>query len=204
MMAVKIKPLTKQQLAEFFNDYRGVFPDWAVEHDTGLVRVQGPIKQHIAFEALRDGAYRPSSAIEVLVTPGTRILSSFLDIKHREILPRDHVARMPKVIKAMEEQFQPSIRRPLDITEVLRLGEYEVARDRVENANHLSALAALNAYVGNIERALLWCKQVEELLKKKGTKLADWELRLAQFAQRLREAIERDEQQSFLGAMTHH
>ncbi len=38
-MAVKIKLITKAQLAEFFKGiYRDAFPDWHVEHDVVLVR----------------------------------------------------------------------------------------------------------------------------------------------------------------------
>jgi len=104
-MPVKIKPLTKQQLFEYFKVYRDAFPDWAVENEVVLVRLQGPIKQCIAFEALRGGAYRPSSSVEVLVSDGVRILFSFLDIKNREILPRDYLVKWPRIVKAMEEQF---------------------------------------------------------------------------------------------------
>jgi hypothetical protein len=199
MMAVKTRPLTNQQLAEFFGDYRKVFASWSVEHDVVLVRGQGPIVQRIGFEPLRDGAYRPSCSVEVLIV-GVRILHRYLDIKHREILPRNHVAKMPLVIKAMEEQFQPSIRKPLDVGEVVRLGEQEVARDSIDNANHLSALAALNAHVGDAQRALHWCERVDERLAKKGAHLADWETRLLRFAMGLREALKRGDQQAFLAA----
>src|SRR2546426_8957898 len=137
-MPVKIKPLTKQQLFEYSKVYRDAFPDWAVENEVVLVRLQGPIKQCIAFEALRGGAYRPSSSVEVSVSDGVRILFSFLDIKNREILPRDYLVKWPRIVKAMEEQFRPPIRRPLDVAEVLRLGEQEVARDQIENVNHFS------------------------------------------------------------------
>ncbi len=199
-MPVKIKPLTKQQLFEYFKVYRDAFPDWAVENDVVLVRRRGPIEQCIAFEALRDGAYRPSSSVALLVTRGVHvhILSSFLDIKHREILPREHLVKWPRIVKAMEEQFQPPIRRPLDVAEVLRLGEQEVARDRIENVNYFSGLAALNAYVGDAERALFWCNRVEEQLKKRDIQPTDWELRRAQFTRQLHEAIDRRQERTFL------
>ncbi len=56
---MKIRPVTMKQLREYFKDYRSAFPDWAVEHDVVLARSEGPIKQHIAFEALRTGYTGP-------------------------------------------------------------------------------------------------------------------------------------------------
>jgi len=196
-MAVKIKPMTKTQLVEYFRVYRDAFPDWRVEHDVVLVRSNGPIKQHIAFEALRAGSYRPSCSIQVLVAPEVRLLTRFLDIKHRELLPRDHSAKWPDMVKAMEEQFLPSVRKALNTAEVLQLGEEAVARDKIDNINYSSGLAALNAYVGNMDRALWWCERINTQLAAKEREPADWEQHLATFAQQLREAITTGRVQSF-------
>jgi hypothetical protein len=197
-MAIKITPLTKRQLIGYFKDYREAFPDWGVEHDVVLVRSHGPVKQHVAFEALRSGAYRPSCSVEVLVTPGVRVLTRFLDIKHREVLPREHAAKRPLVLKAMEDQFQPSVRSPLDATEVLRLTEEEVVRDRIDKTHHSVALAALNAYVGNLDRAAWWCDRVPIQLAGLGREPADWEQEHAEYVQQLRQAITRGQAQAFL------
>ncbi len=60
------------------------------------------------------------------------------------------------MVKAMEEQFLPSVRKPLDTAEVLKLAEEEVVRDKIDNINYLSSgLAALNAYVGNMDRPVV-------------------------------------------------
>jgi hypothetical protein len=197
-MPINVKPLTKRQLIECFTDYRGAFPDWTVEHDVVLTRSEGPLKQHIAFEALRSGAYRPSCSVEVLVTLEVRILFCFLDIKHREVYPREHLAKWPGLVRAMEEQFQPPVRNPLDVLEVFRLEEEAVVRDRIENVNHFCALAALGAFLGYAESALLWCDRAERDLKNQGHQPAEWELRQAQFARRLREAIEAGQAELFL------
>ena len=90
-MAIKITALTKRQLVGYFDDYRDAFPGWNVEHDVDFARTQGPVKQHVALEALRSGTYRPSCSVEILVTPGVPVLTRFLDIKHREVLPREAV-----------------------------------------------------------------------------------------------------------------
>ena len=197
-MSIKIKPLTKRQLAEYFSDYRAAFPDWTEEHDVVLTRSGGPIKQHIAFEALRGGAYRPSCSVEILITLGVRILHRFLDIRHREVYPRQHLERWPQVVKAMEEQFEPPIRKPLEVLEVLRLEEEEIARVGFENINDFCGVAALHAYLGHAETALLWCDRADESLKSQGRQPPGWELRQAQFARRLREAIGAGQEESFL------
>jgi len=185
---VKIRPLTKQELTKYFSDYRREFPDWAVEHDVVLTRQQEPLKQRIAFEALRDGTYRPSHSMDVLIAPDVGIL------------PREHAGKWRQVVRAMEEQFQPSIRKPLDVVEVLRLGEQEVALSPQANANYLTGLAALSAYVGDVERALSWSDRVEERLRSQGRPPAPWELRLADFNRRLRQAVQSGQQRAFLQA----
>lgn len=198
-MAVQIKPLTKTQLVGYFNAYREKFPEWDVESDVVLVRAVGPIKQRIAFEALRSGAYRPSCSVNVIDPPdGAQVLFRFLDIKHREVLPREHAAKFSLVLKAMEEQFQPGVRNSLDVAEVLKLAEEEVARDRIENVNHSCALATLNAYLGNTERALWWCDRLEAQLANLGRDPADWELRKRDFTRQLRNAVHRGETHAFL------
>ncbi|HWA49608.1 MAG TPA: hypothetical protein VG742_15150 [Dongiaceae bacterium] len=194
-----IKPLTKRQLIEYFQVYRDAFPEWAVEHDVVLVRTQGPVTQYISFEALRSGAYRPACSVEVAGPPNrVQMLFRFLDIKHRQVLPREHPTMWPRVLKAMEEQFFPSIRRPLDVAEVLRLAEEEVQRDRIDNINFSAGLAVLNAHVGNTERALLWCEQAERQAAGRGPTAADWELQQVQFTRELREVFENGDRESLL------
>jgi hypothetical protein len=191
-MAIKITPLTKRQLVEYFQVYREAFPDWAVEHDVMLTRTHGPIKQLIDFQAQRSGAYRPSGGVRILlpIPDGCSILHQYLDVKHREILPREHPSKWPLVLKAMEEQFVPPIRKPLDVAETLRFGEEEAIRDRIDNMNYTMGLAAINAYLGNAERAIYWCHRVEERAANMGRPLADWEIRKKDFAHELREALE--------------
>ena len=199
-MSIKITPMTKRQLIGFFNEYRGNFPGWDVEHDLVFVRSEGLVKQHIAFEALRSGAYRPSCSVEVLATPGARVLHRFLNIKHREVLPREHATKRSLVLEAMEDQFQPSIRGPLNVAEVLRLTEEEVIRDKIDNINYSVALAALNAYVGNLDRATRWCDQVSIQLAETKREPADWEREYVIYTQQLRQAIIHGQEQAFLQA----
>jgi len=201
-MATTVKPLTKAQLIRFVQDYHSAFPDWHVEHDVVLVRSQGPLRQHIAFEALRDGAYRPSCSVEVLLAPEARVLARFLDIKHREVLPREHVAKLPSVVRAMESDFLPPVRRPLHVEKVLQLAEEDATKSKIETLQYSNALAALNAFVGNSDRALSWCDRVMQQIAAIRETPADWEQRQGQFAVHLREAILREEAHAFLDRKT--
>jgi hypothetical protein len=197
-----ILPMTKKELLKYFKDYREAFPDWTVKDDVVLVRSTGPVEQQIGFENLRAGAYRPSCSVRILCAPPyTAILLRWLDIKHRQILPREHSSKFTSVVNAMEEQFVPAIRRPLDTEEVLQLGEEEAVRDRIDNINHSIGLAALNAYLGRTERALSWCNRVREQLADRGRPLADWETKQADFGEGLREAINSNRETSFLQGM---
>jgi hypothetical protein len=203
-MPIKITPLTKKQLIDYFHVYRAAFPDWVVEHDVVLTRVHGPLKQNIAFEALRSGAYRPSCGIDILlrIPDGCGILDQFLDVKHRQVLPREHATKWPLVLKAMEEQFMPPIRKPLEVTETLELAE-DVVRLNPDNINinFSTALAALNAYLGDAQRALYWCDRVAESAANKSRGLADWEARKTKFIRELRQSIEDGKEREFLVAV---
>lgn len=186
-----MKPLTKAQLVGYFRDYREVFPEWLVEHEVVLYRSVGPVKQMIGFEALRSGAYRPSHSVEVAGLPdGGQVLFEFLDVRHREVLPREHAAKCPLVVKAMEDQFLPALREPLKPTEVLRLGEESVVRWKVESPATFSSLATLSAHLGDLDRSLRWCDRSDSGLAGRGRELADWEVRLVSFNQHLRRAIQ--------------
>lgn len=199
-MAVKIVPLTKKQLVGYFQPYRDALPDWGTEYDVMLTRTHGPLRQAIHFQALRSGAYRPSHAVDILVRvpDGCSILHRHLDVKHREVLPRDHAAKWPLVLRAMEEQFLPPIRKPLDVAEVLRLAEAETDRDHIANINYLTGLTVLNAYLGKAERAIFWCGRVEETAAHLGRPLGDWETRKRCFILDLQQAIKAGKEQEFL------
>ena len=54
------------------------------------------------------------------------------------------------MVAAMEQQFRPLIRKPMDLREVKRLCEQEAR----ESTNDLCMLAILNAYLGEREQAL--------------------------------------------------
>jgi hypothetical protein len=197
--------MTKAELISIFKDYRDAFPMWSVEHDVVLARAVGPVKQFIAFEDLSSGDYRPSNRIEVEGPPdGGQLLFQFLDYPYRQVRPREHAAKWPLVVKAMEEQFLPPVREPLGLARVLQLSEEQIAREGIENSVYFSTLAALSVYLGDLDRALRWCDRSSSRLASLGREPADWELRLGSFNQQLRASIQTGRAREFLQERAHH
>ncbi len=194
------QPLTKKELKAFFEPYRQTFSDWEVEHDVVLARKQGPLRQTIYIEGLRYAAYRPGHSVRLLINipDGCDLLHQFLDGKNRQVERREHPTKWSLVLKAMEEQFLPSIRLPLNVAETLRLAEEEARQDGFDNINSLTGLAVLNAYLENPERAVYWCGRVEETAANLERPLGDWETRKRQYALDLKQAIKIGEERKFL------
>ena len=177
--------MTKAELRKYVEAYRPLFCNWTAVRDEGFVRVTGPIAQKIWFENLRSGAYRPVAGVSILVARGGSMLHQFLDIRNREVLPREHDSNFENVCQAMCDQFVPSIISPLDASEVCRLCE-ERATGRINDAHSLSAL---NAYLGDFDAARKWLDTLKRLTKDR-TDLEDWEENCVRAANALEQAIE--------------
>jgi hypothetical protein len=197
MMAIPL-PLTKKQLAEIVQSYAAVFSDWTVVGGDRLVRVHGPILQQIGFETLRSGAYRPAGGLRALPLTTVRMLHQFLDVKHRQTLLREHPAKWKGVVTAMEQQFCPSIREPLDLVVIEGLCK-QAAR---ESSNDLCMLALLHAYLGKKEDAISCCERIKHAGLPTLAPLQDWEQRHRDFGSQLRTAIEEGNERHFLDAAT--
>lgn len=197
-MKVSIKSLTKKQLSEIVSCYARAFTDWNTVSADRLIRFNGPLLQQIGFEVLRSGAYRPSSAIRVLIAPNVVLLPQFLDISHREIFLREHPTKWERVVLAMEEQIRPSVRKPLEVKEVIELCTSLAAG----SANDICGLSALNAYVGNYDGALEYCRLLDEKMFSIGRPLEEWEELYWQYTKGLATAILEGGVDSFLQAHT--
>jgi hypothetical protein len=195
------RPLSRKELKQFFEPYRQAFPDWTVEHDVMLTRKQGPLRQGMFLHRLGYAAYRPEHFIDLSISipDGCGLIHQHLDVKHRQVERLAHERMWAKVLKAMEEQFVPSIRKPLDVAQTLWLAELEVERNQVDNVNHFVGLAALNAYLGNSEKALHWCDRGERSVRdwiaeyeaaSINISVPDWMARKREYALALRQAIE--------------
>lgn len=193
-MATRTPPMTAKRLHEFVKAYAPSFPDWSLVNDEYFIRFEGPVAQVVGFEALRSGAYRPANGIRILVAPKAAMLLQFLDIKHRETFATEHEQKMNRVIEAMENQFHPSIRRPLNPKEVLELCEASAS----EKVNDAYALSALNASCGNRERAIEWLNVLSRLTEQSEQELFDWEQEYMGFGKRLRVEIESQNELAFL------
>lgn len=185
-----IEPLTDRELVKYVRVYRDAFPDWNVEHKVVLTRTSGPISQQISFQSLRSGAYRPSCSIWVAGPPDkSQLLWQFLKNPLEQVDRRQHDTKCPLVLKAMEEQFVPRVREPLNIGEVFHLAEEQAERDHIENIRYFNGLATLSAHLGQTDDALHWCNRAEASLEKIGRDPAEWELSQASFARQLRDEL---------------
>lgn len=203
-MSDRFKQLTKSQLVAYFKDYREAFPEWSVENELVLYRSAGLVKQIITLEDLRSGGYRPLHYVNFPGPPNRgQLLYGFLSVRYRQIRPREHIAKWPLVVKAMEEEFLPPVREPLDPAQVLRYAEEKVTRPETENANVLASLAVLSVYLGDSDRALKWCDRSISRLANIGRDLAAWEMQLASFNQRLRQAVQAGSAREFLQEESH-
>jgi hypothetical protein len=188
------RPLNKRQLAEIVDYYATAFAGWDLINGEVFARAQGPIVQHLGFEPLRYAAYRPWSAIGTLPLPTVRMLHQMLDVKHRQIEMRAHPTRWTSVVEAIEQQFYPSVRKPLNLEEVKGRCE-QSAR---ESTNDLCMLAILSAYLGNKEQALSYCDRIQTSPLPTLAPRLDWEQRHKEFGRQLRQAIEAGTERQFL------
>ena len=192
-MAIPL-PLTKKQLRGIVESYAQVFSDWKLVGGDRLERSSGPVVQQIGFEALRSGAYRPMGAIWARPLPTVAMLHQFLDVKHRQVLLREHPTKWKGIVAAMEQQFCPLIRQPLDLREVQRLCEKAAKK----STNDLCMLAILHAYLGEREQALSCCDRMQTSPSPTLAPRLDWEERHREFGLQLRRAIETGNERRFL------
>ena len=197
-----MKPLTKKELKEYFQVYRDAFPEWEADVPYALSRTCGPVTQVIGFQILSGGLYRPSCTIRVSgpLDQGWQLLPQMLDVKHREVSRREHAEKWPKVLKAIEEQFVPNVRKPLDVAEVLQIADKDAEQSGITNQQYLNGLAVLNSYKGRDDRAIEWCDRAEASFNEFAAAVppADWMLKQVEFTRQLREAIQGGRGKDFL------
>lgn len=192
-MAIPL-PISKVQLTNVVKHYATVFPGWEMFAGVGFFRTEGPIRQQIGFEALPSGAYRPSCGIRALPLPTARMLFRHLDVRHRQVLFRQHESRWKDIVAAMEQQFMPAIRKPIDLEEVAELCERE-ARNAT---NDLAMLAILYAWLGRKDEAIRCCESLEHAPPPALAPRLDWETRHIEFSRALAKAISTGTECSFL------
>jgi len=192
------KPMTKKQIRDVVTEYATRFPEWTMFTDgMAFTRNLGPIQQMIWFQGLRTGAYRPMHVINTTALSTPRMLTQMLDVRNREATLKQHAVRMPPMLAAMEHQFRPDIRKPLDIAEVLELCEAEA---RPDSTNDLAMLAILYAWLGRDTNALECCEQMQHCSLPTLAPIPEWEDAMRAFGRDLAKAVEAGMAREFLGA----
>ena len=194
----KYKPMTKAQLKVVVADYAAALPDWKLAYDrTALVRNFGPVQQMIWFQALRTGDYRPTHVVNTTALSMPRMLPQILDVRNRESSQKQHATRMPNMLAAMEHQFKPDIRKPLDIAEVLALCEAE-AGEVSDTTNNMAMLAILNAWLGHDGDALEYCERMQFCPLPTLAPMPAWEESMRSFGRDLAKAVKAGTEHAFL------
>ena len=188
------RQLTRKQLGEIVESYATVFADWKIINGQVFARSHGPIVQHVGFEALRSGAYRPWCGISCLSMPTVSMLYQLLDVKHRQVLLREHPSMRKDVAAAMEQQFRPSIHKPLDLGEIRGLCREEAR----ETTNDLCMLAVLHAYLGETKQSLSYCERMQAVPPPTLAPRLDLEQRRKEFGQQLMRSILTGSERQFL------
>jgi hypothetical protein len=191
---VAYKAITKKELASVVDDFSSALPGWQVLGKAVVYRDCGPIRQIIWFQALRTGAYRPMHGISALSQPLARMLPQMLDVRNRETKLSQHSERLSKMLAAMEQQFQPAIRKPLDIAEVAKLCEAEAR----ETTNDLTMLAVLHAWLGHKTEALDYCERLQHCPMPTLAPIPEWEEEMRSFGRSLARAVQAGTEQTFL------
>lgn len=166
----RTRRLTLAELRPIVEFYNVTVPTWRVARKDTLIREAGPVLQGITFERLSGGEYRPTGHVRVLVAPRdfwAMELDQVLNVKVRQINPRQDREYRDRVVDAIRAEFVPNVDRPLVAEDVLSLLE----REALPTSGEAYSLAALNAYLGHDERALYWCSRFAEMLKASGREL---------------------------------
>lgn len=196
----KYTPMTKAELKEVVAHYAAHFPEWVIFVDgTAFVRRHGPIQQTIWFQKMNSASYRPSHGIRSLALPGAfvRMLPQVLDVKHEIVEHRWHERKFADTLRAMEEQFRPDIRKPLDIAEVLGLCEAEAA-SMPDTTNNMTMLAVLHAWLGHKAAALDYCKRMQHCPLPRLAPMLEWEEAMRSFGCSLAQSVEAGTAREFL------
>ena len=194
----KYTPITKAQLKDVVAQYATQFPEWVMFVDgTAFIRKQGPVQQMIWFQKMSSAAYRPTHVINTPVVPQPRMLHQILDVKHREVEHRWHERKFADTLAAMEQQFRPDIRNPLDIAEVLALCEVE-AQSMPDTTNNMTMLAILSAWLRRDRDALAYCERMQKCPLPKLAPMPEWEEAMRAFGRDLARAVEVGTAREFL------
>ena len=189
------KPMTKKQLKGVVAEYAATFPDWMMlEDNTAFFRDHGPIRQMIWLQRLSYAAYRPTHVISALPIAIPSMLTQLMDVRNRQVEFKWHERKWRGAVAAMEQQFKPNIRKPIDLAEVLTLCEAEVR----EATNDLAMLAILYAWLERKAEATDCCERMQHCPLPTLAPMPKWEEAMRSFGRDLARAIEAGNERAFL------
>lgn len=201
-----------RRLREIAEDYATAFPGWSFYKDDfffGLWRSSGPIRQNIWFGVMSDGEYRLSHDVTAFVPhlqaignvkPWVGMLPQFLSIRDglQSISPSRHAARWRDAVAAMDREFKPSLREPLDLAKIVEMCIAETLGYWGEN--NLAMVAILNASMGRTDEARQCCIRLQSL-ERSDDDMLDWQRAMKAFGLDLLKAIEAGEEEQFLASL---
>lgn len=199
-----------QRLREIAKDHASALPGWAMYKDDfffGLWRSSGPIRQNIWFGVMSDGEYRLSHDVTAFIPhlkaienqkPWVGMLAQLLSIRDRlqSISASRHAARWRDAVAAMEREFKPDIRAPLDLTEIAEMCVAETLG--YWGQNNLAMVAILYAATGRTDEARQCCIRLQSIEWPDDDEMVDWDRAMKAFGLDLLKAIEAGEVQQFL------
>jgi len=100
------------------------------------------------------------------------------------------------IVTAMETQFRPPIRKPLDLGEIQKL----CVKAAQDSTNDLLILAVLNASLGKKKDALACCERMQTLPAPMLAPRLDWEAGHKQFGLQLMAALNAGTEHQYLEA----
>lgn len=206
------KALSRKQGDQFLVDYATAFPDWmryADEFCLGLWRACGPARQNIWFGATSIGTYRLSHDVSVFIPPlrasGNempwvamlpQLMGHQVGLRLQHIRASEHSARWREAVSAIEQQFRPDIRKPLDLKEITSLCE---AEEREWSQNDLVMMAILYAWQGERDEARQRCIRLQSVpAPHEVPEMVAWHHEMLAFGLSLLRAIEAGTEHEFL------
>lgn len=206
------KALSRKQGDQFLQDYATAFPDWsryADESFLGLWRSCGPARQNIWLNATSVGTYRLFHDVSIFVPPlraGNdqkpwvgmlpQLMGQQIGARLQDIRASEHATRWREAVQAIESQFRPEIRKPLDLAEITSLCETE---EREWSQNDLLMMAILYAWQGERDKARQRCIRLQSVpAPHEVPEMVRWHHELLGFGMSLLKAVEAGMERQFL------
>lgn len=182
------KLLSLKDLQPIVQDYYRSFPDWKLLEREVIARESGPLLQVFGFQRLSTGGYRPVFGIHYLCVPNrdASFGVQFLQRPLQDIDLHVHDLKRDKVVNAIFQEVVPSVSAPLVPEQVLAMHE---GTTPIRSPDAF-ALAALNGYLGHIDRALHWCDRFPKLVEQLGLGWQEFDIKRKDFLDSLKLWIE--------------